>query len=253
MILYHMLMSVFFGKVYTKCGRRAMPTMMMGSAATFIVFDECRKLLLVTRKGLLHVWDLYNQKCVLHDSWYLWLPWTQTLLQKMQVSLNPDFFYDHGFIIYNNHLRAHVLSIWVLEFFFSFLTTVPSNWMTFCLFIYSLSPGTIKVISTKLSRPGSPLVVQATRHSFLFWCESHVLAKGCRWLLPCFKLCELLEFKLSCDCHYLISLYFIFLFLLIGGYFELFLVESEVCNEVFKKLILWMQPSFKHNAAVSLL
>ena len=67
-ILYHMLMSVFFGKVYTKCGRRAMPTMMMGSAATFIDCDECWKLLLVKRKGLLYVWDLYNQKCVLHDS-----------------------------------------------------------------------------------------------------------------------------------------------------------------------------------------
>ena len=44
------------------------------------------------------------------------------------------------------------------------------------------------------------------------WYESHVLAKGCRWLLPCFKLCELLEFKLSCECHYLISLYFLFYF-----------------------------------------
>ena len=83
-----MLMSAFFGKVYKKCGRWAMPTMMMGSAATFIDCDECWKLLLVTRKGLLYVWE----KCVLHDSYHLWLPWTQTLLQKMQVSLNPDFF-----------------------------------------------------------------------------------------------------------------------------------------------------------------
>jgi len=46
---------------------------------------------------------------------------------------------------------------------------------------------------------------------------------------------------------------FSFVFLLIGGYFELFSVESEVCNEVFKKLFLWMQSSYKHNAAVLLL
>jgi protein HIRA/HIR1 len=58
----------FILKVYTKCGRRAMPTMMMGSAATFIDCDDSWKLLLVTRKGSLYVWDLFNRKCVLHDS-----------------------------------------------------------------------------------------------------------------------------------------------------------------------------------------
>ncbi|KAI7983477.1 Protein HIRA [Camellia lanceoleosa] len=55
-------------QVYTKCGRRAMPTMMMGSAAVFVDCDECWKLLLVTRKGSLYVWDLFNKKCLLHDS-----------------------------------------------------------------------------------------------------------------------------------------------------------------------------------------
>ncbi|XAR59674.1 hypothetical protein NMG60_11015595 [Bertholletia excelsa] len=55
-------------QVYTKCGRRAMPTMMMGSAAVFIDCDECWKLLLVTRKGSLYVWDLFDRKCLLHDS-----------------------------------------------------------------------------------------------------------------------------------------------------------------------------------------
>lgn len=99
-------------QVYTKCGRRAMPTMMMGSAATFIDCDECWKLLLVTRKGSLYVWDLYNQKCVLHDS-----------LASL-VALNP-----------NSSAK---------------------------------DAGTIKVISAKLSRSGSPLVVLATRHAFLF-------------------------------------------------------------------------------------
>lgn len=89
-----------------------MPTMMMGSAATFIDCDECWKLLLVTRKGSLYVWDLYNQKCVLHDS-----------LASL-VALNP-----------NSSAK---------------------------------DAGTIKVISAKLSRSGSPLVVLATRHAFLF-------------------------------------------------------------------------------------
>lgn len=97
-------------QVYTKCGRRAMPTMMMGSAATFIDCDESWKLLLVTRKGSLHVWDLFNRKCLLHDS-----------------------------------LGA-------------LITTDPN----------SASKGTIKVISAKLSKAGSPLVVLATRHAFLF-------------------------------------------------------------------------------------
>ncbi|KAL5583137.1 hypothetical protein UlMin_015579 [Ulmus minor] len=55
-------------QVYTKCGRRAMPTMMMGSAATFIDCDECWKLLLVTRKGSMYLWDLFNRNCLLHDS-----------------------------------------------------------------------------------------------------------------------------------------------------------------------------------------
>lgn len=45
-----------------------MPTMMMGSAAVFIDCDESWKLFLVTRKGSLYVWDLFNMKCLLHDS-----------------------------------------------------------------------------------------------------------------------------------------------------------------------------------------
>ncbi|XP_052203164.1 protein HIRA isoform X2 [Diospyros lotus] len=55
-------------QVYTKCGRRAMPTMVMGSAAVFIDCDECWKLLLITRKGSLYLWDLFHMKCLLHDS-----------------------------------------------------------------------------------------------------------------------------------------------------------------------------------------
>lgn len=86
-----------------------MPTMMMGSAATFIDCDECWKLLLVTRKGSLYMWDLLNRSCLLQDS----------------------------------------------------LATLVSSDL-------NSSKGTIKVISVKLSKSGSPLVVLATRHAFLF-------------------------------------------------------------------------------------
>jgi len=55
-------------QVYTKCGRRAMPAMMMGSAAIFIDCDDCWKLLLVTRRGVMYIWDLYNRTCILQDS-----------------------------------------------------------------------------------------------------------------------------------------------------------------------------------------
>ncbi|XP_013692865.2 protein HIRA isoform X2 [Brassica napus] len=99
-------------QVYTKCGRRVMPTMMMGSAATFIDCDDSWKLLLVTRKGSLYVWDLFNRKCILHDS-----------LSSL-VSSDTD--------------------------------------------LSSAVEGSIKVISVKLSKSGSPLVVLATRHAFLF-------------------------------------------------------------------------------------
>lgn len=54
-------------------------------------------------------------------------------------------------------------------------TTCP-GFPTICLFsvalcylkIYHFFSGTIKVISVKLSKSGSPLVVLATRHAFLF-------------------------------------------------------------------------------------
>ncbi|XP_020535101.1 protein HIRA isoform X2 [Jatropha curcas] len=97
-------------QVYTKCGRRGLPTMMMGSAATFVDCDECWKLLLVTRKGSLYVWDLLNRNCLLQDS------------------------------------------------LASLIASDPN----------SCAKGTIKVISAKLSKSGSPLVVLATRHAFLF-------------------------------------------------------------------------------------
>ncbi|XP_020260326.1 protein HIRA isoform X2 [Asparagus officinalis] len=99
-------------QVYTKCGRRAMPAMMMGSAAVFIDCDDCWKLLLVTRRGLLYVWDLFNRNCLLHDS-------LSSLVTSREDSSVKD-------------------------------------------------AGTIRVISARFSRSGSPLVVLATRHAFLF-------------------------------------------------------------------------------------
>ncbi|PIA58970.1 hypothetical protein AQUCO_00400080v1 [Aquilegia coerulea] len=99
-------------QVYTKCGRRAMPTMMMGSAAIFIDCDECWKLLLITRKGSIYVWDLFNNTCLLHDS-----------LDSLITS-------------------GHEL---------------PAK-----------DSGTMQVISARFSKSGSPLVILATRHAFLF-------------------------------------------------------------------------------------
>lgn len=40
--------------------------------------------------------------------------------------------------------------------------------MTNAVFPFNLVPGTIKVISAKLSKSGFPLVVLATRHAYLF-------------------------------------------------------------------------------------
>lgn len=99
-------------QVYTKCGRRAMPAMMLGSASVFIDCDECWKLLVVTRRGLLYVWDLFNRTCLLHDS-------LSSLVSSREDSSIKD-------------------------------------------------AGTIRVISARFSRSGSPLVVLATRHAFLF-------------------------------------------------------------------------------------
>ncbi|XP_078434483.1 histone chaperone HIRA-like protein isoform X2 [Wolffia australiana] len=55
-------------QVYTKCGRRTMPAMMVGSAPVFIDCDDSWKLLLVTRKGSVYVWDMFNRVCLLQDS-----------------------------------------------------------------------------------------------------------------------------------------------------------------------------------------
>jgi len=89
-----------------------MPAMVMGSAAVFIDVDDCWKLLLVTRRGLMYIWDLYNRTCILQDS-------LSSLVASPDESSAKD-------------------------------------------------AGTVKVISVKFSRCGSPLVVLASRHAFLY-------------------------------------------------------------------------------------
>ncbi|XP_065866004.1 protein HIRA isoform X1 [Euphorbia lathyris] len=131
-------------QVYTKCGRRAMPIMMMGSAATFVDCDECWKLLLVTKKGSLYVWDLFNRTCLLQD----------TLASLIASDPNSS---GKGLLSSENLYLSHSCFISI------FLMTVPVN-----LDYVSALTGTIKVISAKLSKSGSPLVVLATRHAFLF-------------------------------------------------------------------------------------
>ncbi|PIA28331.1 hypothetical protein AQUCO_07200174v1 [Aquilegia coerulea] len=99
-------------QIYTKCGRRAMPTMMMGSTAVFIDCDKFWKLLLVTRKGTIHVWDLLNRTCLLQDS-------LAPLIHSQQ---DPS----------------------------------------------TKNAGIIKVIAARFSNSGSPLVILANRHAFLY-------------------------------------------------------------------------------------
>ncbi|KAF5193563.1 Hira-like protein [Thalictrum thalictroides] len=99
-------------QIYTKCGRRAMPAMMMGSAAVFIDCDKCWKLLLVTRKGAIHVWDLLNRTCLLQDSLAPLIHSQQDLSTK--------------------------------------------------------NAGIIKVLAARFSNSGSPLVILANRHAFLY-------------------------------------------------------------------------------------
>ncbi|KAK9726979.1 hypothetical protein RND81_05G250000 [Saponaria officinalis] len=99
-------------QVYTKCGRRAMPMMMIGSAAVFIDCDESWRLLVVTKKGYVYVWDLFNRTCLLQDS------------------------------------------------LMSLITADPNACQK--------DAAAIKIIHAKLSKCGSPLVILATRHAFLF-------------------------------------------------------------------------------------
>lgn len=61
------LMSFCF-QIYTMAGRRAQPSMMLGSAAVFMDCDENWKLMVVTRNGSLHLWDLQESKRLLHES-----------------------------------------------------------------------------------------------------------------------------------------------------------------------------------------
>ena len=90
---------------------------------------------------------------------------------KMQVSyILSTFVWYWRCLVFN-----YGLCLTVYYFFLCMRTTCP-GFPTICLFsvalcylkIYHFFSGTIKVISVKLSKSGSPLVVLATRHAFLF-------------------------------------------------------------------------------------
>jgi protein HIRA/HIR1 len=51
-----------------KCGVRGMPAMIMGSAAIFIDCDDSWKLLLLIRRCLMYIWNLYDTTCILQNS-----------------------------------------------------------------------------------------------------------------------------------------------------------------------------------------
>ncbi|KAF3771937.1 HIRA protein [Nymphaea thermarum] len=104
--------SVLWSDRFTPNVGEGLPTIMMGSAAIFIDCDEGWKLLLVTKRGLLYVWNLFNSTCLVHDS---------------------------------------LLSLFTCRHDSSATDT-----------------GSIKVISARFSRSGSPLVVLATCRAFLF-------------------------------------------------------------------------------------
>nr|PNR26189.1 hypothetical protein PHYPA_030763 [Physcomitrium patens] len=55
-------------QIYTKAGRRAQPSLMLGSAAAFMDCDENWKLMVVTRNGSLYLWDLQESRRLLHES-----------------------------------------------------------------------------------------------------------------------------------------------------------------------------------------
>ncbi|KAJ7568686.1 hypothetical protein O6H91_01G044100 [Diphasiastrum complanatum] len=99
-------------QVYTAAGRRAFPSMWIGSGVAFLDCNYQWKLLSLTTGGILHVWDLLQQTCILQES-------VIPLLKG----------YSSSMVEYNN---------------------------------------TIKIISARLSSAGSPIIVLANHHAFLF-------------------------------------------------------------------------------------
>ncbi|KAH7434805.1 hypothetical protein KP509_06G035200 [Ceratopteris richardii] len=55
-------------QLYTKAGRRAMPSIVVGSAPVFMDCSEKSKLLLLTKHGVLYMWDCTQSKCLLKES-----------------------------------------------------------------------------------------------------------------------------------------------------------------------------------------
>lgn len=96
--------------------------MMMGSAATFIDCDDCWKLLLVTRKGSLYVWDLFNRSCLLHDSLASLIPLNPNSSTKDSGKLQYllEVLYRSGML-----MPKFLFSLFFFSFLFLWLPLLP--------------------------------------------------------------------------------------------------------------------------------
>ncbi len=68
--LYSDRFSSFFVhlQLYTMAGRRSQLSMVLGSPAAFMDCNQGWRLLVVTKAGSLHLWDLQESKLLLHES-----------------------------------------------------------------------------------------------------------------------------------------------------------------------------------------
>jgi protein HIRA/HIR1 len=55
-------------QLYTMAGRRSQLSMVLGSPAAFMDCNQGWRLLVVTKAGSLHLWDLQESKLLLHES-----------------------------------------------------------------------------------------------------------------------------------------------------------------------------------------
>ncbi|MCO5558168.1 hypothetical protein L7F22_011745 [Adiantum nelumboides] len=74
-------------QVYTKAGRRAMPSIMVGSAPLFMDCTENSRLLLLTRHGALYMWDCIESRCLLKESVLPLLTVSQDSVEKCSLKI----------------------------------------------------------------------------------------------------------------------------------------------------------------------
>lgn len=140
---------------------------MMGSAAVFVDCDESWKLLLVTRRGLLYVWDLFNRTCILHES-------LSSLVTSREDSSAKDAgknfeLYDSDYKIGNiQGIMMFVRSLSLI----CFISLIRYNKNYIC----------------KIFKIWFTLGCSCHASCLSVWHEPDVLAKDSWWLLPSFKL-----------------------------------------------------------------